>query len=98
MPRAQSTPTKSSCSRGRSYFSRYIGDHDAADTVVCYRCGARMGCKLCCERDEELICLDCHNWAARAGVERHGDVTPSDKVKSVRTDGGWRYFNNTAHE
>lgn len=97
MPRASANTAavKHPCQGGRS-FSRLRADHEAGDTVICYRCGERLGCTICCQQPVELICLICHNWGTRAGVERHGDVAPSDKVPRVRTDRGVRIYQQTA--
>jgi len=57
--------------------------------VYCYRCKARMGCSRCCERERDLLCLECHNWASKIGVAFHGNVVPNDKAPRVRVDEGW---------
>ena len=62
---------------------------DLAD-VYCYRCKVRMGCKRCVESAHDLICLECHNWATKAGVIHHGNVIPNPKQPRVRTDRGWQ--------
>ena len=66
------------------------GEHPLGTIVYCYRCKAKMGCVYCCEIASDLICLVCNNWASKAGVARHGDVVPNSKVRHVRTDDGWR--------
>jgi hypothetical protein len=57
--------------------------------LLCYRCLTRLGCSTCVESAHERICLSCHNWGTRAGVQRHGNVVPSHKHPRVRTDDGW---------
>jgi len=57
-----------------------------------------MGCTWCCESLSDLICLKCHNWACRIGIDRHGDVVPNEKVPRVLTDRGLRLWNRTTRE
>ena len=56
--------------------------------VTCFRCKTRMGCSFCCESARELICLVCHNWAAKKALKIHGNVIANSKVRHVRTDDG----------
>jgi hypothetical protein len=44
-----------------------------------------------------LICLDCHNWATKAAVAKHGDIAPNAKVYRVRTDNGWIKWDKTSN-
>ena len=90
MPRAEQKK-QNLCISGVS-FNRRKEAHEKGTPVLCYRCSAVMGCRWCCEPPRELICLHCHNWASRRGVERHGDVVPNDKVQHVHTDRGWRHW------
>lgn len=91
MPRRQLDEKRELCTEGRS-FNRKKHEHAKGSTVICYRCETVMGCVWCCEPLQELICLVCHNWASRRGVEKHGDVGPNDKVQHVRTDRGWKHW------
>lgn len=95
MPKNAKKEQPELCQGGRSY-NRRKHKHEAAETVNCYRCGAVMGCKACCEPPHELICLACNNWASRAGLEKHGDVVPSNKIQHVRTDRGWKHWQSGA--
>lgn len=81
------------CTGGLSFNCRH-DDHQKSLDVFCYRCERRMGCRLCCERPIELICLGCHNWASKAGLSRHGNIIPNSKVPHVRTDEGWQHYEN----
>ena len=85
----QQQPT--GCQGGDAY-NRNREPHAIGAEVLCYRCKFRMGCTNCVERPAELICLKCHNWASKVGVRRHGNVAVSEKVPSVRTDTGWKYY------
>jgi hypothetical protein len=91
MPRekAQPKPKVEQCNGGRSYgCRREPHDYGRIRDVLCYRCGSRMGCSACVERPREMLCLACHNWASRLGVEHHGNIVPNSKIQRVRTDRG----------
>lgn len=84
------------CTGGLSFDCRHAEHPQSTKRpdIFCYRCQARMGCLLCCDRPSELICLKCHNWAHKAGLERHGNIAPNAKVPYVRTDAGWQHYEN----
>jgi len=70
-----------------------------AKDIFCYRCETRLGCTLCVEPSREILCLYCHNWGHKRGVEHHGDIVPNHKVPNVFTDKGWKHFGAQAdHE
>ena len=81
---------RAECKGGKSWNCSNI-PHEAGKEpfITCYRCGTHMGCSRCTEKPTELLCLHCHNWADRRGVERHGDIVPNFKVPIVNTDAGW---------
>lgn len=93
MAKRKSTEKKKEnlCPGGRSFNNRKF-EHEKGTEINCYRCGALMGCTWCCEIFREIICLACHNWATKKGMEGHGDVVPNRKVPHVRTDIGWRHW------
>ena len=72
--------------------SKDIGPHETFfeghDTRrYCRRCHTYMGCKFCAQRDSELVCLRCHDWALPEGEAEHGKMLNRDlilaKVKSL---------------
>jgi len=91
--KSDSTPEKliDPCVNGVS-FGRNKRPHKAGAEIKCYRCESFMGCVWCCEARRELICTRCGNWADKAGVHQHGNVMPSEKVKHVNTDRGWKHW------
>lgn len=81
MPREKKEkPKKPPCPGGKSY-NRRRDSHSlgTVENIVCFRCGARMGCGVCCEPLIDLICLVCHDWAARQALQRHGTMVPASK-------------------
>jgi hypothetical protein len=72
--------------------------------ILCFRCQARMGCEICCEREHSLICTKCHNWANLKGVKRHGNIVPNSKQPLVRVDSGiglppvWKRWREGEHD
>jgi hypothetical protein len=81
MPRATSETKKikNPCPGGRS-FNRKGNEHERGKDVYCRRCKARMGCSWCCERPNELVCLNCHDWAHLAGLKQHGPIVKREKA------------------
>lgn len=98
MARTEKEKASEKCVVGVSW-NRKLHEHDKSQKnpdIYCYRCSTRMGCGLCCEMPSELLCLNCHNWAMKAGLAQHGNIMPNPKVPHVRTDAianrGWIHY------
>ncbi len=84
----EQTAVTEKCKGGKSWGCKHQ-EHDKGRDIICYRCQNCIGCVNCCERAAELICLYCHNFATKTGVNIHGNIVPNIKVPRVRIDTGW---------
>lgn len=75
------------CTGGRSFGCKHE-EHPIGKVknIFCRLCNARMGCSSCCQRPDELVCLNCHDWAHIRGLQRHGKMIARDKVYPVVKD------------
>lgn len=62
--------------RSRAFGAHRRGDpHPARHRhLPCRTCGADMGCRLCSGPENELLCLNCKDWAHDLGLLQHGHV------------------------
>ena len=70
------------CQGGRSWGCRHE-EHPKSQkrpNIYCYRCGERMGCFLCVQIPEELLCLRCHDWATEKAMGKHGPIVVDKKM------------------
>lgn len=79
------------CNGGRSFNCKKLGPHDnPKHKAWCRNCGAYMGCFWCRQRNTELVCLNCHDWALDAGEREHGKMVSRElaaaKVKEILRD------------
>lgn len=78
MPRAKSAAPKldRECRGGLSEGCQHDKHEKSKRTpdISCFRCGARMGCGLCCYIAAELVCLVCKDWATKTAVRVHGSI------------------------
>ena len=73
-------PEKKQCSGGRSFgCNRTEHDIGKVEDVFCFRCKTRMGCSRCVEPAGSRVCLNCHDWATRAALGRHGPMVSREK-------------------
>lgn len=91
---------RTSCSGGNSFDCRVVtnnkgveagelkpGEHYQGFKKVCYRCFTYLGCSVCAQRDDELICLSCDsnldppgNWGTKRAVRKHGHIIRDPEV------------------
>lgn len=78
---------KDLCRGGPSWGCKKIDPHEPKLKAYCRRCRTYLGCFLCRQRDSELVCLNCHDWALLAGVKEHGKMVNQElaaaKVKEL---------------
>lgn len=60
------------CVGGRSFGCKRIEPHATVNKYHCHRCNADLGCKLCAQPIDELICLNCRDNGSREAEEKHG--------------------------
>ena len=55
-----------------------------------------MGCSWCCERPENLVCLNCNDWADPSGFKTHGKMLRPGRTSDIDTKyikNAWRVIN-----
>lgn len=82
------------CAGGNSFGCKFLTGEDEDKNLMapgkhlrgkwwrgCYRCGTYLGCSLCAERIDELICLNCDkdlrppgNWGTTQAMRKHGRI------------------------
>lgn len=90
---------KETCLGGRSFGCRH-DEHPIStrhSSIMCYRCGERMGCFLCvASAGRDLICLNCNDWALEIGTRIHGPVVGAFEMRrsklaqAIAAEGGRR--------
>lgn len=60
------------CVGGRSFGCRRMEPHATTNKYYCYRCNADLGCKLCAQPLNELICLRCRDNGSQEAEDKHG--------------------------
>lgn len=89
MPRANKAVKAETdkCEGGRSFGCKHE-THEISKslpTVNCRRCGERMGCGACVQIPQELVCLNCHDWADEKGLKAHGPMVPRERrVEAIK--------------
>lgn len=57
---------------------RILGPHQRSLPVYCRKCDLYMGCSVCAERIDDMVCLRCNDWATDAAERQHGKMVPHD--------------------
>lgn len=73
------------CSGGRSFGCKHE-EHPLSKRIPnirCQHCGERMGCNWCVQIPQELICLNCHDWAHWKGLRQHGKMIPRAEAEKA---------------
>lgn len=83
MPRNSETKPakKPQCTGGRSFGCKH-DEHNIGKipNVLCMTCKTRLGCSRCVQIPQELLCLNCHDWAHPVALAKHGHVVGFQKA------------------
>jgi hypothetical protein len=56
--------------------------HHSRVLYFCQWCNQQLGCRLCCQMPQEIICGRCHEWGMLAGIKQHGRLIAQELKES----------------
>jgi hypothetical protein len=70
-----SLSSEDKCQGGKSFGCQHA-EHKRGKLIkiYCSVCHTRMGCSACVQTPEELLCLECHDWATSKALAKHGHI------------------------